>query len=106
MACQAPIINIFLTEISSTEVNLAWKLSVSYCRCLSLDQVSKFLIPNYVSNSNAAVVDCVFLNRGNHEDFAICSVYGFQQECYEKYDPITFGLVVEVFQVLQFAHIN
>jgi hypothetical protein len=43
--------------------------------------------------------DCVALNRGNHEDFSICSVYGFQLECYEKYDPLTFGLFVEVFQV-------
>jgi hypothetical protein len=43
--------------------------------------------------------DCVILNRGNHEDFAICSVYGFQVECYEKYDPVTFALFVEVFQV-------
>lgn len=41
------------------------------------------------------------LNRGNHEDFAICSVYGFQLECYEKYDALTFSLFVEVFQVRQ-----
>lgn len=43
--------------------------------------------------------DCVYMNRGNHEDFAICSVYGFQAECCEKYDPITFSLFVEIFQV-------
>lgn len=43
--------------------------------------------------------NCVILNRGNHEDYAICSVYGFQVECYEKYDPMTFGMFVEIFQV-------
>lgn len=51
--------------------------------------------------------DAVSLNRGNHEDFAICSVYGFQLECYEKYDPLTFGLFVEVFQQIPlFAVVN
>jgi len=51
--------------------------------------------------------DCVVLNRGNHEDFAICSVYGFQLECYEKYDALTFSLFVEVFQQIPlFATIN
>lgn len=54
-----------------------------------------------------AAPDSVFLNRGNHEDYAICSVYGFQQECYEKYDAITFGLVLEVFQQIPlFAVVN
>ena len=38
----------------------------------------------------------VMLNRGNHEDYAICCVYGFQAECVEKYDEITFGMFVEV----------
>ena len=38
----------------------------------------------------------VMLNRGNHEDYAICCVYGFQTECVEKYDEITFGMFVEV----------
>ena len=42
----------------------------------------------------------VYLNRGNHEDFPICAVYGFQQECCEKYDAVTYGMFVEVFQVL------
>jgi hypothetical protein len=41
------------------------------------------------------------LNRGNHEDFAICNAYGFQNECLGKYDDITFGMFVEVFQVRQ-----
>ena len=44
-------------------------------------------------------VDYVLMNRGNHEDFAICNVYGFQAECLEKYDDITFGMFMEVFQV-------
>ncbi len=51
--------------------------------------------------------DAVTLNRGNHEDFAICSVYGFQSECLDKYDQRTFALFVEVFKVLPlFATIN
>ncbi len=49
----------------------------------------------------------VVMNRGNHEDFAICCVYGFQQECCTKYDEITFGMFVEVFNWLPlFATIN
>lgn len=48
----------------------------------------------------AALPDRVFLNRGNHEDFAICCVYGFQRECCTKYDEITFGMFVELFQYL------
>jgi hypothetical protein len=43
--------------------------------------------------------DHVILNRGNHEDFAICTVYGFQRECCEKYGDVIFGLFVEIFQV-------
>ena len=45
-------------------------------------------------------LDKVFLNRGNHEDFAICCTYGFQRECYTKYDDVTFGMFVEVFNQL------
>lgn len=49
----------------------------------------------------------VCMNRGNHEDFAICCVYGFQQECCTKYDEVTFGMFVEVFNWLPlFAMIN
>jgi len=42
----------------------------------------------------------VALNRGNHEDFAICCVYGFQKECCDKYDYDTFGMFSELFQHL------
>ena len=45
-------------------------------------------------------LDKVFLNRGNHEDFAICCTYGFQRECYTKYDDVTFGMFVEMFNQL------
>lgn len=50
---------------------------------------------------------CVTLNRGNHEDFAICCVYGFQKECCEKYDYEIFGMFSELFQHLPlFAIVN
>ena len=53
------------------------------------------------------IVDHVILNRGNHEDFAICTVYGFQLECCEKYGDVIFGLFVEIFQQLPlFAVVN
>lgn len=34
--------------------------------------------------------DSVFLNRGNHEDFGLCCVYGFQKECLAKYNDVVF----------------
>jgi hypothetical protein len=46
------------------------------------------------------IEDVVYLNRGNHEDFAICCAYGFQAECCTKYDDITFGMFVEIFHNL------
>ena len=55
----------------------------------------------------SAMPDYVFLNRGNHEDHAICCVYGFQRECKEKYDDLTFGMYVEVFRHIPlFALVN
>lgn len=42
----------------------------------------------------------VCLNRGNHEDFAVCCAYGFQQECRSKYNNLVFGMFVEVFAQL------
>lgn len=50
---------------------------------------------------NAAMPDWVVLNRGNHEDHAICCVYGFQRECKEKYrNDLIFGMFVEVFRYI------
>ncbi|CAM9112559.1 unnamed protein product, partial [Ectocarpus fasciculatus] len=43
---------------------------------------------------------CVNLNRGNHEDYAVCCVYGFQTECTAKYDDIYFGMFCELFNYL------
>jgi serine/threonine-protein phosphatase with EF-hand domain len=42
----------------------------------------------------------VFLNRGNHEDKAICAVYGFQKECDSKYGNTTYIMFCEVFTYL------
>lgn len=56
---------------------------------------------------HAVFPESVCLNRGNHEDYAICCVYGFSDECCSKYDEITFGMFVEVFQYLPlFAVVN
>ena len=49
----------------------------------------------------------VLLNRGNHEDFAICCAYGFQRECCDKYGEVTFGMFCELFRQLPlFAVVN
>lgn len=54
-----------------------------------------------------ALPEYVTLNRGNHEDYAVCCVYGFQRECLDKYDDVTFGMFIEVFQYLPlFAIVN
>lgn len=56
---------------------------------------------------HAAHPESVILNRGNHEDHTICTVYGFQRECKEKYDELTFGMFAEVFRFMPlFAVIN
>lgn len=49
---------------------------------------------------HTALPEYVFLNRGNHEDYAICCAYGFQKECCDKYDDVTFGMFVECFHYL------
>ncbi len=49
---------------------------------------------------NSYSVESVFLNGGKHEDFAICCVYGFQEECIRKYDEVVFAMFVELFQYL------
>jgi len=42
----------------------------------------------------------VALNRGNHEEAAICRVYGFEKECTVKYDRQIFEMFMEVFRHL------
>lgn len=65
-------------------------------------EVMCILMALYLSNPGQ-----VALNRGNHEDFAICCAYGFQAECIGKYDETTFGMFVEVFNHLPlFALVN
>mmetsp|Transcript_4307 Transcript_4307/g.5689 ORF Transcript_4307/g.5689 Transcript_4307/m.5689 type:complete len:644 (+) Transcript_4307:76-2007(+) len=58
-----------------------------------------------------AYPDAVYLNRGNHEDHVICcqpppphGCGGFQRECKDKYDDLTFSMVVEVFRYLPIVH--
>jgi len=46
---------------------------------------------------HSAFPTSVHLNRGNHEDFAICCAYGFQEECIHKYNEQCFGMFVEIF---------
>uniref|UniRef100_A0A7S1U285 Serine/threonine-protein phosphatase n=2 Tax=Phaeomonas parva TaxID=124430 RepID=A0A7S1U285_9STRA len=47
----------------------------------------------------------VMLNRGNHEEYTICQVYGFQNEVKRKYDDLTFSMFVEVFRYLPISTI-
>jgi serine/threonine-protein phosphatase with EF-hands len=45
----------------------------------------------------------VYLNRGNHEDEAVCRVYGFQNEVIEKYNLLAFEMFSEVFKHMPLA---
>eukprot|EP00605_Chrysophyceae_sp_TOSAG23-4_P000439 GSChrysophyteH1.ASY1.ANO1.497.1 assembled CDS len=58
-------------------------------------EVMCILMALYLSNPGQ-----VTLNRGNHEEYAICCAYGFQAECCSKYDDVTFGMFIEVFNHL------
>ena len=48
----------------------------------------------------AAYPEYVHLNRGNHEDKAICAVYGFQKECEQKYNNLLYVMFCEIFSHL------
>jgi len=79
-------------------------LRLLFCLLSKREIQLHFQLPQYLLLSRLIhlLADQVFLNRGNHEDFAICNAYGFQVECLEKYDDITFGMFMEVFQVDEF----
>ena len=47
-----------------------------------------------------AFPEYVILNRGNHEDESIAQIYGFQIECIQKYDELTFDIFCEIFRYL------
>ena len=55
--------------------------------------------------SAQALPHCVYLNRGNHEDLAINSVYGFLGECNTKYSRLVYSLFNMAFQQLPLATI-
>eukprot|EP01063_Lacrimia_lanifica_P010045 TRINITY_DN16827_c0_g2_i2.p1 TRINITY_DN16827_c0_g2~~TRINITY_DN16827_c0_g2_i2.p1 ORF type:complete len:1200 (+),score=315.01 TRINITY_DN16827_c0_g2_i2:60-3659(+) len=44
--------------------------------------------------------DHVYVNRGNHEDVAMCEAYEFRQEVQSKYDERTFGWFARIFRAL------
>ncbi len=42
--------------------------------------------------------EAIRINRGNHEELNICTVYGFKQEVVEKYDSEVFEMFTELFK--------
>ena len=58
------------------------------------------LIAFKVSNPN-----CIFLNRGNHENTDMNKMYGFEGEVLAKYESLTFSLFVHMFNHLPLGHI-
>lgn len=49
----------------------------------------------------------VIINRGNHEDGIINRVYGFYDECVEKYDEEVFEVIAQMFEMMSlFAIVN
>ena len=59
-----------------------------YCSAILVGLQLNYYPPMCISFTFA---DYVVLNRGNHEDFAICCAYGFEVEVCDKYDDVTFG---------------
>jgi Ca2+-binding EF-hand superfamily protein len=54
-----------------------------------------------------AFPDCVYMNRGNHEDPFVCANYGFQEEVIQKYNQQYFDLFAEIFRYIPlFSLIN
>jgi len=51
----------------------------------------------------AAVPEYVHLNRGNHEDRMLASVYGFKNECIAKTNEYTFQRICKVFALIPLA---
>ena len=47
----------------------------------------------------------VLINRGNHEELTICTVYGFKNEVIDKYDSQLFEYFLELFSYLPLATI-
>ena len=47
-----------------------------------------------------AMPDCVFINRGNHEEAFINIYSGFEEECLAKYDHKVFQLFQKCFDWL------
>lgn len=48
--------------------------------------------------------ECIFLNRGNHENADLNKMYGFEGEIKAKYDNDTFLLFVDMFKYLPLGH--
>ncbi len=49
--------------------------------------------------------DCIFLNRGNHENNDLNKMYGFEGEVLAKYCSGTYSLFTHVFKYLPLGHI-
>lgn len=49
--------------------------------------------------------ECIYLNRGNHENRDLNKMYGFEGEIKTKYDDETFCLFADSFNYLPLGHI-
>ena len=73
----------FVPSRSRIAFRLVWSRFFPFCFGWRQVLVLLFLLMTVCPNS-------VFLNRGNHEDFGLCCVYGFQKECLNKYNDVVF----------------